>query len=451
MHKLLFRFAILALPFISTAQTGPVSPYASSGIGTMQMSSDPIQLSLGNSSFAFLDSTYLNFNNPASYSRITKGYPLFSVGINGSYTSMTDGLNTYNRFNSYIDHFVLAFPFAKRFGLAFGLTPYAKRNYALSTFETLSTGDTLYYTYNGKGDISRVFTGFAVNILDNKKVAWSVGANGGHLFGSSINERTSILSGTNSGGVSMQVQRMVAFDYDLATSFSYQIKEGLILDVTGTFKPSQHLTTHFGNEQYYRPNMDLPASANNVVLDSTYGKGYVRSAQQYGVGLVVTKDWRYTTKKNRDKTSRLRILAAYNSINYANMGMTFGKSTYQNYYIADFQRTSFGLEFTPDKNFRERSVTNSFFDNLTYRVGTYQDQLPYTVNQEVFKQFGTTFGFGIPILSQRGFSSVNFGFEVGKRTNSQPNAINDVFYGFKFGVIISPSTADFWFRKIKLD
>lgn len=441
----------MALPFISTAQTGPVSPYASNGIGSMQMTSDPVQLALGNSSFTLLDSTYLNFNNPASYSRISSGYPLFSLGLNGSYTQMKDGVNSSNSFNSYIDHFALAFPFAKRFGLAFGLTPYAKRNYSISTFEVLNTGDTMNYTYDGVGDISRVFTGLSINVVDNHLLTWSVGANFGHLFGSTYNERTSVLSGSASGGVNKQVQRMVAFDYDLATSLTWKVKKDVLVDFTGMYKPTTLLTTHFGNEQYYRPNIDEPASASNVVLDSTYGQGYVRSVKQYGLGLVVTKDWRYTTKKNRDKTSRLRILANHQFINYAGMGKTFDKLYYDYYYQADFERTSFGLEFTPDKNFRERSVTNTFFDNLTYRVGAYQDQLPYTVKNEAFKQFGTTFGFGIPILSQRGFSSVNLGFEIGQRTNGQVGAVNETFYGFKFGVIISPSTADFWFRKIKLD
>lgn len=441
----------MALPFISTAQTGPVSPYASNGIGSMQMTSDPVQLALGNSSFTLLDSTYLNFNNPASYSRISSGYPLFSLGLNGSYTQMKDGVNSSNSFNSYIDHFALAFPFAKRFGLAFGLTPYAKRNYSISTFEVLNTGDTMNYTYDGVGDISRVFTGLSINVVDNHLLTWSVGANFGHLFGSTYNERTSVLSGSASGGVNKQVQRMVAFDYDLATSLTWKVKKDVLVDFTGMYKPTTLLTTHFGNEQYYRPNMDEPASASNVVLDSTYNKGFLQSAEEFGLGLVLTRDWQHTTKKNRDKMSRLRVLAAYKTIRYSDLARTFDKQTYFSYYSNDFSRLSFGIEFSPDKNFRERSVTNTFFDNLTYRVGAYQDQLPYTVKNEAFKQFGTTFGFGIPILSQRGFSSVNLGFEIGQRTNGQVGAVNETFYGFKFGVIISPSTADFWFRKIKLD
>jgi hypothetical protein len=88
---------------------------------------------------------------------------------------------------------------------------------------------------------------------------------------------------------------------------------------------------------------------------------------------------------------------------------------------------------------------------MRYRVGYYNFSLPYTDNGLSASEFGTTFGLGLPIVAQQALSSINLGVTYGKRVNADASGLNESFVGINFGVIISPSFYDRWFRKRKLD
>jgi hypothetical protein len=55
------------------------------------------------------------------------------------------------------------------------------------------------------------------------------------------------------------------------------------------------------------------------------------------------------------------------------------------------------------------------------------------------------------MVAQYSYSSLNIGFDLGKRSSTTTGAFSESFLGFNIGIIISPSSADKWFRKVKLD
>jgi len=449
MYKWLLGIGICSISFLGLNQTGNVSPYSAYGIGNMRVHSDAVETALGYSGFAIVDSAYLNFKNPSSYSRIASGYPLFSLGLTGNLTKFSNGTSSFNKGHIYIDHFVLAFPFKKRFGLAFGLTPFAKRNYHFATSQGVDDSDTLNYEYNGLGTISKSFVGLSFDPIHFKKFRWSLGANMGYLFGRTDNQRISILNGTNSGGIHHASRRLAGIHTEFASTMSFEITSKFSGVLTAIYEPEQKWKTIFGEELYYSTNVQFTDLYQK--LDSSFVTGQTSYAGSYGLGLTIEQKIQRTTRKNKEVVSRLQYTLAYQKVAYSQMKEIRDNVAGAPLYSHDLTHASFGLAYTPDKDFYNNNLTGEFFKRLTYRAGFYSGMLPYTKNNTAYKQFGTTFGIGIPVLSQFSYSSVNIGVDFGQRTNSVAGSLTEKYMGLKFGVILSPSRADSWFRKVKLD
>ena len=111
---------------------------------------------------------------------------------------------------------------------------------------------------------------------------------------------------------------------------------------------------------------------------------------------------------------------------------------------------TFGIEYIPEAEFQLNTATTSFLARVRYRAGFYSYTLPYATNGQQVSDFGTTFGFGIPVAVQKSLSSINFGFSVGSRGVADQNAFKEQYYGINIGVSIAPG-ADKWFVKRKLN
>ena len=145
-------FALGFLINVSFAQVTTTHPLSSYGIGETNTGSNAITSALGNVNSVWIDSTNVNFFNPSSYSRLSKGNTLMSLGIESRFSFYEQQGVSEFRTATLIDHFSLAFKTTKRSGLAFGLKPYASMGYEFS--QSLFTGlDSIRYTYSGNGNI----------------------------------------------------------------------------------------------------------------------------------------------------------------------------------------------------------------------------------------------------------------------------------------------------------
>ena len=98
---------------------------------------------------------------------------------------------------------------------------------------------------------------------------------------------------------------------------------------------------------------------------------------------------------------------------------------------------SFGGFYIPKYD----SFTN-FFSRLVYRAGLRVEDTGLQIDNQSIKEVGFNFGFGIPF---QGFSSVNLGFEVGKRGTTNAGLIQENFFSVRLGMSLS----DLWFVKNK--
>ncbi len=443
MHKYLLNFILIIAPVSAQAQATLSNPYSYYGIGILANSSDPIQRALGNSSFAYTDSTMVNYYNSASHASVSKGFPLFSLALKGEYANIQQGSNTRNSHYVALEHMYIAIPFAKRFGVAFGITPYSRRGYSFQSY-TVIDGDSLRFEYEGKGNLTKGFGALSANIIQRKNLRLSVGTNLGYVFGETSNSRTSVFVGETEGGVSVSSDRIKSFHYDISASMMYQLNLKQRVQVSFYFDPVQKMRAESFNNVYY-----FQSGASSDLLSSADSSGNISSASALKLGLNYTQSVHRVTKKNKEFDSELNYILEYQQTSLTQFRYNY-KSTPQPY-ASDFSRVSFGIQYSPNIDIYKNLGVASVWNRMKYRVGAYTSKLPYQANGQTYSEFGTTFGIGIPLVAQFSFSSLNVGFDIGKRSSAGAGSLNANFVGFSFGVIISPSQADKWFRKLKLD
>ncbi len=417
------------------------SPWSSFGIGDRSQTEHGIFTGLGNSRISVMDSTVLNFYNPSTYSQLSKGLPLYSLGLNGRLNQLqTSQQNTLN-FTLIPDHFAMAFGLKNFFGLAFGLKPFTRMGYDI-TYRSKVGSDSIKYTYRGKGGSHEVFLGLSTDLVHFKSTRISVGGNFGYLFGNTLKERQSVLITGNSivGGVDWNEVRLNALHYEVAASWKQKLGSNQSIMFTAVWEPTQTLNASTNTYLFYG-NVEDPelydtlsaSSETNVPID-------LSGRIQYGFS------WTHWFKDQRkDNSTRNSELALH--LNYTKALAT---STTPNAINAS-EGWNIGFQYTPETDFLENSSNANFLERAHYRTGYYQLQLPYTLNGKAVVDQGYTLGFGIPVTSFRTLSSLNLAISLGERADRVGPAYKERYLGFSMGIILAPSNFDKWFLKRKLD
>jgi hypothetical protein len=417
------------------------------GLGERALGNHSIYDALGTNNFNLIDSAQLNFFNPASYSLMSAGNTLFSVGIYGRTSKYLMNDNAEYQFSALADHFALGFKMRKRMGMSFGLKPFSGRGY--SFMEKIFTGtDSIKYVYSGKGGIQTLYLGFSYAILQNKKTLLSVGLNGSYLFGKVTNEKQSILIEPNtfSGGVGRNSISLSAFHYETGAYLRRKLGKKNEVSLSAVFSPSQNLNATNSTELYTAQNLNTLNTYDTLDYNQTDGKATLGVESKYGISYQFSLP--NLKRKTRVIHPQLTVLASYTSINPTSHDFT----NFENWKNDRSSKIAFGLQFKPETNLYENISTLKFLEKISYRIGAYTFQLPYSStsgNQYVEKAL--TIGFGLPILAQQGLSSLNLSISLGNRGVNQSGYTSEEFLAFNFGLVISPSSFDRWFRKRKLD
>lgn len=432
------------------AQQTTNSPFSSYGFGERNFGTDPVTSALGQARLTYMDSTMVNTNNPASYNTLATGQPLFSIGLRGRVSNMTQDGNTTSSVLGTVDHFTLAFTLKKHFGLAFGLKPYSRRGYEI-TERTRVGSDSMRYQYIGSGGANQVFVGLSTTVFKWKETHLSLGSNVGYLFGSATNERRSniVSSGLPYGGVDQKSIRFRSFHYELGAYLRQNIGEKQNIILSAWMEPQQQLKAFRDETLYIASDVDNPASYGKL-YDTTGVEGIVSLAPSFALGLNYSYRFETLNSKGRKRTSELQVHGMWSSTDWSKFRTEFGSNT-ESLNVNSTSIIAVGLQYTPETKFLENAVTTNFMERLKYRAGFYTTSYPFTENGKGITEIGTTFGFGMPITAQQALSSINLGVTLGKRGNGEASGLNENFIGINFGLIVAPSNYDRWFRKRKLD
>lgn len=448
------RTIISALIIISSllfgrvlAQSTSNSPYSYFNIGELGGMDHAQFIGIGNASIGVLDSTIINFYNPASYNQLAKNQPLFTTGISSRLSTFSENGNDYFNSLTGLQNITLAFPVMEHFGFAFGVKPFSRKGFEFSTGETLDT-DSIVYNYYGQGGVNEVYLGFSSDILKIKNSRLAVGINAGYLFGESTNFRTSGVYSSSSaiaGGLERRNFHLSSFHYELGSYFQQRLGNHTI-EAAFVYEPSQNLTGDYTYGLYYTANIETEAGLDT--LNYFEERGSFSSAGRMKMGLT----YKFLRKANDDNGFRLNseyvLFGEYEQQNWEDFSTSFS------YNIGDpinTSRISLGVQFTPEIQIFEKSTVLKFHERLKYRAGFYTRTLPYMNNGDQVSELAGTFGVGIPIMIAKSLSSVNLGFSYGNRGTQDENALRETFYGINLGITIAPGISERWFRKPKLN
>ena len=432
MIKRIFLITILFLSFNFQAQEGTSSPYSFYGIGSLKFKGTTENRAMGGLSI-YNDSIHMNFRNPASYvgknlfsfnneARLVK----FTVGIGHSDTKLETSNASDNTTTTTFDYLGLNVPMGK-FGMGFGLIPHSSVGYKL---ESRNSIDSLQYKYSGNGGLNKVFLGFGYLISDNI----SIGVDARYNFGNIQNNALEFLYDDEQLPLDYQAREINRSDlsginYNLGISYNAVFNEKTQLVSSLTYSPGYNLKSKnkrtFASVIVNDSGIEYPINEIEVdllSLDLEETDLKMPSKMSIGLGIGSIRNWfvgsEYTMIKSSVFSSDLLDI--------------------ENATFEDSSILSIGGFYIPDYN-----SFNKVWQRIVYRSGIYFEKTGLNINNQSIKEFGISFGLGIPV--GRLFSNLNTVVEIGTRGTTNENLVKENFVNFQ----LSLSLNDRWFVKRK--
>lgn len=408
--KIITLFAIiLSLSVESFAGGGSV--YSRFGLGDYYYSFSARRMGFGELGIATTDYDYLNYLNPASWSklRLTR----FETGLIYNGTKISSNSESVFHSQTIVAGAMIGFPISEDHGISFtaGITPYSNVNYEISGEEQNSNLiDPYNSVYSGEGGITKAFAGVSYRLPFDI----SLGAAFEYYTGK-IQYKTSIEFNDTSDF------RDASFRTDYShkgVGFSLGLISNNLANIFGVenlkdvrlgliFSSSTKLTT------------DTTNISSTIIGDVVSSGGTLKTELPYrlGIGLSFkwTDDYLFLLDYLRQPLSELK---------------RHGVSSTQ---MRDFQKFSFGVEY---RNAEARS--QSFWAHIMLRGGISYEQLQYVINGKELNQLSFFTGFSVPL----GFdNTLDFAFQYGKRGTTDNNLLKENIYKFS----ITLSIGEFWF------
>ena len=436
--------------FTMWAQTTSSSPYSTAGIGEEGALPEAPYGGIGNISSIVFDSTLINTYNPSSYSLMSFGQPLFSVGIASRFSTYSNNLGSFKGKTTGISNITMAIPVGKRFGIGFGLKPFTRKGYNLSQ-RSYTYDDSTTFNYQGYGSTNLLFVGLAYSVIKTDKTYLSVGLNLGYLFGLVTNQRSSIFDANSpAGGVDLTTYRMKAFHYSFGASYQrfLDIDKHKQLFLSAVYTPQISMNSFRDYSLYYASDVNNQLSYLDTIsyIEDNQGKIIFPSKQTFGAGYAFTPN----TTKNADRTRyQLGVFAEVNLMQWDSYSEQFDSHA-----TATFSNTfnsKIGIQYIPTVDITKKSKGIKYFSKIKYRIGGQYGLLPNSINGRQLKTSMITAGLGFPFLGQKTNSSLNISFQYGSSGTGNAADLKERFYSINFGVIIAPSSYEKWFKKYKLD
>lgn len=435
MIKKLVLVFIAVFAIQSYGQDGTASPYSFYGIGSLKFKGSVENRSMGGLG-VYKDSIHVNFQNPATFagndlaSFNNESRPVkFTVGGSHTSTKLKTETNSDKAQSSTFDYLALSIPVGK-FGFGFGLLPYTSVGYEL---ETLDSDDRIDFRYSGEGGLNKAFFTIAYQI--NKSL--SIGVEMDYDFGNIQNNTTNILY--NEDGEPLQYYSkesnrsdLSGVNFNLGLHYQKMISDKLELQGSLTYSPEANLTSKnertlstitldfLSGTEFFQNILEIDLAASNLEETNLT----LPSKFSIGTGLGQPRKWFAGIDYTSQNTSEF-----FNPL-YDNAGVTF----------EDASKLSIGGFYIPEYN----SFSN-YWKRATYRAGLRFENTGLNINNQSIKEFGMSFGVGLPVGNV--FSNANLGLEFGQRGTTNANLVKENFVSFQ----LSLSLNDRWFVKRKYD
>ena len=268
--------------------------------------------------------------------------------------------------------------------------------------ESINSSGNIDNRFEGEGGLNKAFFGLGYQLAKGL----TAGIDFQYNFG---NVKNSIVAYQYSDGVPTQYQSrennrsdLSGLNLNFGLSYKTMISEKLELVSSLTFTPESDLTsknersistiTINSNGQEFERNTietDLEAiglEETDLVLPSKFS---------FGAGIGEPRKWFVGVETTFLKTSKFSNELFSNDTSYE-----------------DAYSFSLGGFYIPQYN-----SFSGYWKRMVYRAGVRMEETGLNINSESIKEFGISFGVGIPVGDARLFSNANFGFEIGKTRN----------------------------------
>lgn len=410
---------------LSVGQKLVNSPYARFGPGTLEPAGSFKSLSMGRTGVAYNDPLNISYQNPASYSSLDTNSFVFDFGIDYRIIVLGDGEGNYQSDDMNFHHLAMAFPINKKIGFATGIIPYSSGYYNINFVVDSEHPDydpiigETEEIHKGTGGFNKFFFGLGVNPFGGL----SVGANMTFLFGtvSRTNSFRFIEDSYAFDNISTEMVQIQGFNFDFGAQYNFELKKELIATAGITYSGSSNykgqtkvLNALYTGAQSAYDTLSYSATDDDVItLPGTMSFGLALSKKE---NFVITADYSMSDWSKAVFLGHESYFTKSNSIN-------------------------FGAEYIPNYN-----ANFNFLNRVAYRLGGHITDSHIMVDNEQIKEFGITFGAGLPL--RRSNSRINIYFEYGTRGGNLDMGLhNETFYNFG----LSFNFYDYWFLKRKYD
>lgn len=410
------------------------SPYSYFGIGDEFSTTTVEQSSMGGIGVAFSHYKYLNFTNPAAYANLR--YTIYGFGLLNNDLTIKSETTKQNSTSTTLSYIALAFPIGEKAGFSFGMQPISSVGYSLTNSTLDASGNTTEISlFEGNGGVNRFYGSFGINVFKGLSLGIEGDFSFGNIENSIANQRSNVSLATKyrentnirGGSVKFGAQYQQVLKNKMILTGGATVKLGNDLNVKGE-SLTYSLTFTGGGSEFVR---DTLVDQNGDKLTTINGDFRLPIKTTLGAGIGELDKWYAGLEyQNQDAISTTGLLS----------------NTTGAYRYGKTNRISLGGFYLPKIN-----SISSYWNRVTYRAGLRYENTGLLVdgsgnnsNFTEIKDFGISFGLGLPL---KRLSTVNMGFEFGKRGTIQNNLIQENYFNFR----LSLSLTDSWFVKRKID
>jgi len=425
-------FISLAVTFIISTplfgQFNTYSPYTRFALGDMAKMGVAQNQSMGGAGLAIHEGNRINYLNPAAFSALDSTSVYFDFGANSFHNRYQTENYSNTWWNMNLHHVAFASSMGKYFGFSAGIVPYSSIGYNIKQeYNDYTHGIAMDTYYQGDGGIMNFYSGASVKLLDRI----SLGAKMSFLMGKLDRSRqvNFPMNSDYSDVTSTERLKLRKPVFTLGLQYKEVFKDKFFFSVGGIydFKAATNITDEYLVNNIFYP--DDPSYLNDsVLIDPNWILGEdtaintLNIPQKIGVGIAF------------GIPNKLIITGDYYMQDWT------GSMSGENYATTNATSMHFGAEFIPDAE-----SLRGYHKLMSYRLGGYYNNSYLMVNEHQIKDYGITFGVGLPVKTLR--SSINVAFTLGTRGTTEYNLVKENYGIITFNVTLH----DLWFRKRRFD
>ncbi len=397
------------------------SPFARYGIGNIEQPGTFRTRAMGGISSGIRDNLTLNFLTPASYSSIDTTSFILDFGIDYGVVKLKgDGLK-YTSQDLTFSHLMMGFPIMKGWGVTAAILPFTNGAYDIS-FEAPGSDvtGTIAEHHIGSGGYQRVLIGTGIRPIP----LVSVGVNAFYVFGEITRYNDFVFTGDNNyfNTRKQGSSALKGVGFDASVQFMVPLSGNRFFNAGLTYTPGYNLKT--GNEDFILRYSNI--QTNILALDTLSSSSLSttsRMPQSIRAGISLGKTDKLTAGFD----------LVYTNWSEASFPGTIGTYT-------DALSLHAGAEYIPEKY-----SNYNFLNRMEYRIGCRYGESYTLFGGDNVKEYGITFGTGIPMRRSR--SRISLVVDLSTRGKSDSEIPGET----RISVGASLNLYDYWFIKRQYD